>query len=521
VDRDLASVQEARDLVRRADEAQRAFARATQDDTDRVVDAMGRAASAEAERLARMAVDETRMGRYEDKVLKNRFAADDVLRYILPLRTVGIIRDLPEIGVQELAVPMGVVAALIPTTNPTSTAIYKALISVKARNAIVMSPHPRAVKCIGEAVRVMAEAAERAGAPKGLVLSMTDPTLEGTRELMHHRLTAVILATGGSDMVRAAYSSGKPAFGVGPGNVPAIVERTADVAKAARDIVDGKAFDNGVLCSAENSVVCDAPVDGEARRELGRNGAHFVTGDDRARLQHAMQDPRSGGISHEIVGQSASVIAERAGIRVPSGTRVLVVECRGVGREEFFSREKLSPVLAYYVEDGWEACCERSIELLRFGGVGHSLAIHCRDEQVIRRFFEEKPAFRILVNTMAAMGATGYTTGLAPAMTLGPGTIGGSSTSDNISALHLVNIKRLAREIRQFEGGRSAEPVRDAEAAVVTRPPEKPKADQLPAAAPARTAAAAAGKPAGPPLTPDDVQRIVDEFLRAHRRGAA
>jgi len=507
MDRDLASVQEARDLVRRADEAQRAFARATQETTDRVVEAMGRAASAEAERLARLAVDETGMGRFEDKILKNRFAADDVLRYILPLKTVGVIRDLPEIGVKELAVPMGVVAALIPTTNPTSTAIYKALISVKARNAVVMSPHPRAVQCIGEAVRVMAAAAERAGAPKDLVLAMTDPTLEGTQELMHHKRTAVILATGGSDMVRAAYSSGKPAFGVGPGNVPAIVERTADVAKAAKDIVNGKAFDNGVLCSAENSVVCDAPVDAEARRELARQGAHFVTGEDRARLQRAMQDQRSGGISHAIVGQAATVIAERAGIRVPPGTRALVAECRDVGREEFFSREKLSPVLAYYVENGWERCCERSIELLQYGGVGHSLAIHCRDEQVIMRFFEEKPAFRILVNTMAAMGATGYTTGLAPAMTLGPGTIGGSSTSDNISALHLVNIKRLAREIRPYEGGQSAGQLRDAELRAGGQGTVMGKAEPALAAASPRPAK---------PLTADDVRHIVEQFLADH-----
>jgi acetaldehyde dehydrogenase (acetylating) len=497
VDRDLASVQEARDLVRRADEAQRAFARTSQEATDRIVTAMGRAASAEAERLARLAVDETGMGRYEDKVLKNRFAADDVLRYILPLKTVGVIRDLPEIGVTELAVPMGVVAALIPVTNPTSTAIYKALISVKARNAIVMSPHPRAAGCIGEAVRVMAEAAEAAGAPRDLIVT----------------LAAVILATGGSDMVRAAYSSGKPAFGVGPGNVPAIVERTADVAKAARDIVDGKSFDNGVLCSAENSVVCDAPVDAEARRELARQGAHFVTGEDRAKLQQAMQDARSGGISHEIVGQSAAAIAARAGVKVPPGTRVLVAECRAVGREEFFSREKLSPVLAYYVEEGWERCCERSIELLRYGGVGHSLVIHCRDEQVITRFFEEKPAFRILVNTMSAMGAVGYTTGLAPAMTLGPGTVGGSSTSDNISALHLINIKRLAREIRPYDGRQGAGSLPDGKAAVVLQRPVEREAERAAGAAsgPARAAPA--------PLTPDDVRVIVEEFLAAHGTG--
>ncbi len=503
MDRDLASVQEARDLVRRADEAQRAFAHATQAETDRVVEAIGHAASAEAERLARMAVDETAMGRYEDKVLKNRFASDDVLRYILPLKTVGVIRDLPEIGVTELAVPMGVVAALIPTTNPTSTAIYKALIAVKARNAIVMSPHPRAVKCIGEAVRVMADAAVGAGAPKDLVLAMGDPTLEGTRELMHHERTAVILATGGSDMVRAAYSSGKPAFGVGPGNVPAIVERTADLAKAAKDIVGGKAFDNGVLCSAENSVICDAPVDGALRRELARQGAHFVVGDDLEQLQRVVRDPRSGGISHAIVGQAATLIAERAGIRVPPATRALVVECRGVGPDEFFSREKLSPVLAYYVEDGWERCCERSIELLRYGGVGHSLVIHSRDEQVIARFFEEKPAFRILVNTTAALGAVGYTTGLAPAMTLGPGTIGGSSTSDNISPMHLLNIKRLAREIREYSGQ-----LPDAKLPAVAQASETRKSEQAPEAATKRAAA--------PPLTPDDVKAIVERFLVEH-----
>ncbi len=507
MDRDLASVQEARDLVRRAGEAQRAFARASQEATDRVVTAMARAASASAERLARLAVDETGMGRYEHKVLKNRFASDDVLRYILPLKTVGVIREIPEIKVKELAVPMGVVAALIPTTNPTSTAISKALISVKGRNAIVMSPHPRAVRCIDEAARVMAEAAEGAGAPRDLVLAMAAPTLEGTQELMRHPGTAVILATGGSDMVRAAYSSGKPAFGVGPGNVPAIVERTADVGKAAADIVAGKSFDNGVLCSAENSVICDAPVDGQARQALEREGAWFARGEEREALQRAMQDSRSGGISHAIVGLPAREIAARAGLDVPETTRALVVECRDVGREEFFSREKLSPVLAYYVEDGWEKCCERSIELLHYGGVGHTLVIHSRDEQVIMRFFEEKPAFRILVNTMAAMGATGYTTGLAPAMTLGPGTLGGSSTSDNISALHLINIKRLAYEVRRF-----TEQLPDGKSQVVTSTSGGQKAEEAQAAATKGGAAAGAG------LTPDDVRRIVEGFLAERER---
>lgn len=495
MDKDLASVQEARDLVERAHIAQQAFARATQAETDRVVEAMGRAASAAAEPLARLAVDETGMGRYEDKVLKNKFGADDVLRYILPLKTVGVIRKVEELKVEELAVPMGVVAALIPTTNPTSTAIYKALISVKGRNAIVMSPHPRAVKCINESVRIMHDAAVQAGAPRDLVAAMASPTLEGTQELMRHKRTSVILATGGYPMVKAAYSSGKPAYGVGPGNVPAIIERTADVAKAVRDTVNGKCFDQGVLCSAENSIVCDAPVDAEVRRELPKNGAVFVTGEDRGKLQRAMQDPRSGGVSPSVVGLAATVIAERAGFRVPADTRVLLVECREVGPQEFFSREKLSPVLAYYVEDGWEKCCARSIELLEFGGLGHSLVIHSRDEFVIRKFFEEKPAFRILVNTMAAMGAVGFTTGLVPAMTLGPGTWAGSSTSDNIGPLHLINIKRLAYETRPYAAAPAA--------------PAAPAAGQ--------TAPAPASAAVEPMFTAAQVHALVDDFLRTHR----
>jgi acetaldehyde dehydrogenase (acetylating) len=450
IDRDLQSIQEARDLVTRAHAAAESFKLATQDQVDRIVDAIGTASERAAESLARMAVDETRMGRYEDKVTKNLFSAVDVKNYILPLQTCGVIRELPAARVRELAVPMGVVAALIPTTNPTSTAIYKALIAVKARNAVVMSPHPRATNCVVESARIMQDAARAAGAPDDLILSMATPTLEGTNELMRHKRTAVILATGGYAMVRAAYSSGKPAYGVGPGNVPAIVERTADVPKAVADVVAGKNFDRGLLCSAENSLICDAPVEPQVRKELTRQRAVFVTGDDRQRLQRVMQNPKTGGIDTAIVGLPATEIAQRAGLSVAGDTRILVVECSTVGPEELFSREKLSPVLAFYVEDGWERCCERSIELLNFGGIGHTLVIHSRDEHVIQRFFEEKPAFRILVNTVAAVGAVGYTTGLAPAMTLGPGTWGGSSTSDNITPLHLVNVKRLAYETRPY-----------------------------------------------------------------------
>ncbi len=492
---DLASIQEARDLLERAYEAQRAFAKVSQEQVDRVVTAMARAASAAAEALARLAVDETGMGVYEDKIRKNTFGSDDVLAYILPLRTVGIVREIPERKVKELAVPMGVVAALVPTTNPTSTAMYKALISVKGRNAIVMSPHPRAVKCTAETVRVMHDAAVAAGAPKDLMLCMSAPTLEGTQELMRHKRTAVILATGGYPMVRAAYSSGKPAYGVGHGNVPSIVERTADVAKAARDIVNGKSFDNGVLCSAENSVVADRPIDARLREELARNGGYFVPDADRPKLQRTMMESRTGGICPSIVGLSAQAIAARAGITVPEGTRALIVECRETGSREFFSREKLSPVLAYYVEGGWEACCERAIALLEFGGLGHSLVIHSTDEAVIQKFFEEKPAFRILVNTMAAMGAVGYTTGLVPAMTLGPGTWAGSSTSDNVGPLHLINIKRLAYEVREYVGARSEE--RGSVAAPAAKPSSLDPESSI--------------------LDPSEVRAMVDAFLREHR----
>lgn len=499
---DLASIQEARDLLEQAYEAQRTFAQASQEDVDRIVTAMARAASGAAESLARLAVDETGMGVYEDKVRKNRFAADDVLAYILPLRTVGIVREVPERKVKELAVPMGVVAALVPTTNPTSTAIYKALISVKGRNAVVMSPHPRAIRCTAEAVRVMHDAAVAAGAPPGLMACMAAPTLEGTQELMRHRRTAVILATGGYPMVRAAYSSGKPAYGVGPGNVPAIVERTADIVKAARDIVNGKSFDNGVLCSAENSVIADTPIAAALKAELEKNGAYFVTGDDRARLLRNMRESRTGGICPRVVGQSAATIAQRSGIAVPEGTRVLVVECRETGPAEFFSREKLSPVLAFYTEDGWEKCCERAIQLLEFGGLGHSLVIHSRDEAVIQRFFEEKPAFRILVNTMSAMGAVGYTTGLVPAMTLGPGTWAGSSTSDNVGPLHLVNIKRLAYETREYQ---AASVIRD------------PGAGGSHPVAPVAAAAPSGTRTPEPELSPAEVRAAVDEFLKSYK----
>ncbi|MGQ0648671.1 MAG: aldehyde dehydrogenase family protein [Gemmatimonadaceae bacterium] len=489
MDADLLSIQEARDLVTRAAAAQRVFGKATQQQVDRVVSAMAQAASRAAEALARLAVDETKMGIYEHKIVKNKFASDVLLEYILPMQTVGVLREDGTRKVRELAVPMGVVGAIIPTTNPTSTAIYKALISVKARNAIVMSPHPRAVRCTVETGRVMEEAAVGAGAPAGLVNVMARPTLEGTSALMRHRDTAVLLATGGSEMVRAVYTAGKPAYGVGPGNVPAIIERSAKLEKAVADVVDGKTFDAGVLCSAENSVVVDAPVAARVRELFIRERAHFCSPREKALLEQLMIPATGKGINPDIVGVQPQLIAQRAGFEIPSSVKLMIVELTSVGKSDPLSREKLCPVLGWFVEDGWERCCERAIELLHYGGVGHSLGIHSQDRAVIERFFEEKPAFRIVVNSNTSIGAVGYTTGFAPAMTLGPGSWGGSITSDNITPMHLMNVKRMGEEIRPY-----VDPLRaPGSAAPVSRLSSPISTDAI------------------------DVSRIVDEFLASFR----
>jgi acetaldehyde dehydrogenase (acetylating) len=274
---------------------------------------------------------------------------------------------------------------------------------------------------------------------------LSAPTIEGTNELMRHKLTAVILATGSNPMVRAAYSSGKPAYGVGSGNVPAFIERTANISKAVADIISGKQFDYGTLCSTESALVCDAPVKQQVLEECKRRGAYFVAGGEKEKLAHLMFDQR-GAINPEVVGKSPLFIAQKAGISVPSTTTVLIAELQGVGRQYPLSREKLSPVLSFYTEDGWREACHRCIELLEFGGIGHTLVIHSKDNDIIMKFALEKPAFRILVNTQAALGAVGYTNGLEPSMTLGPGTWGGSIISDNVSARHLINVKRLAFE---------------------------------------------------------------------------
>lgn len=461
-DHDLRSIQQARSLAARARAAQQTLKGFSQEQVDRIVDAMAQAARDDAERLARLAHEETSFGNVKDKTAKNLFSAVDVHAYIRPLRTVGILREDPATRVVEIAEPMGVVAAVIPSTNPTSTAICKALISVKARDACVMSPHPSARRCIMETAIVMTRAALAAGLPEDALACMTEVSLEGTQELMRCRDTGVVLATGGIGLVRAAYSSGKPAYGVGPGNVPAYVEKSADVAKAVRDIVNGKTFDYGTLCSSEQSLVCDEAIREPVIEELRKNGGYFLNEHEVAAVSKVVVTPQRLA-NPEIVGRPAPMIAAKAGIVVPPETRVLVAPLAGVGREHPLSIEKLSPVLAFYVVKDWHEACERCLQLLHYGGTGHTLGIHSRDDAIIREFALKKPVFRIIANTQTSMGATGYTTGLAPSMSLGCGAYAGNITSDNITPLHLINIKRLAyelpREARPAAASAAAGPV--------------------------------------------------------------
>src|SRR5712691_323791 len=445
-DRDLASIAEARALARRAKHAGLELAELSQERIDAIVDAMAAAATQQAEAFARLAVEETGYGVVEDKVQKNLFSSQKVYHFIRPMKTVGVIARYDDRRVIEIAEPFGVVAAIVPSTNPTSTAIYKILISLKARCAIVISPHPQAVRCITRVAEGMDEAARRAGAPAGSITWMTMVTLEGTQELMKQRDVAVILATGGMGLVRAAYSAGKPAYGVGPGNAPAFIERTANVKKAVHDIITGKTFDNGVLCSSENSVVVDGPIAAEVRREFQAQGGYFMNKAEMDAVARDLVTPQRLP-NPALVGKAATVIAEKCGITVPSGTRVLMAPLEGVGRDYPLSIEKLCPVLSFYIVKDWREGCERCKQILRYGGMGHTMSIHSRNDQVILEFGLHKPAFRIVVNTPTTHGSVGLSTGLDPAMTLGCGGYGGNITSDNISPRHLLNIKRVAYEI--------------------------------------------------------------------------
>jgi len=498
-DKDLISVQQARDLVDAAHRAQTEIARFDQAKIDRICDAMAKAALRESARVAAMAVEETGYGVPEDKQVKNQFSAEIVWNYFKPLRTVGVVSETKD--VVEIASPRGVVAGIIPSTNPTSTAIFKILIAIKSRNAIVLSPHPSAARCINEVAKNMREAGVKEGLPADAIGCMTTATIEGTEALMKHKRTAVILATGGIGLVRAAYSSGKPAFGVGPGNVPVFIERSADVAKAVQDILTGKCFDNGTICASEQAIVVDAPIEMAVREQFKLQGAHFVNQSEADQLGKIVATPQRS-LNPQIVGKSVEFIANMAGITVPPGTRCLIADVGGVGRDFPLSMEKLSPILAFYVEDGIERGAARCNEVLHYGGMGHTAGIHTRSREAAVRYGAEMPASRITVNTPTTHGAIGFSTALPPSMTLGCGSWGGNVTSDNVSPLHLMDIKRVAFETR---------PVASKRPAVTAQP-----AAAMPAqpAAPRPAVTASTSGPAGAPkVSREEIAAIVDRFL--------
>ena len=445
MDKDLASIQEARDLVTAAHSAWQVWSRVSQPEVDRVCAAMAEAGYQASDRLGRLGQEETGYGVVAHKKLKNEFGSRAVWASIRDVKTVGVIRQDPARRLYEIAWPMGVVAALVPSTNPTSTAFFKCLIAVKARNAIVVAPHPSAARCTFESVEAMRLAAEAAGAPKGLISCLQQISLPGTQELMTHRHTAIILATGGTAMVRAAHSTGKPAYGVGPGNVPVYVDRSADLEKAARYIVASKAFDYSTICATEQAVIADRPIAGKLLDLMRKEGAYVTDPGETEALRRAVFQT-DGSPNTDVVGKSAQFVASYAGFNIPAESRILLVPLTIVGKGEPLSHEKLTTVLAWYEADGWEQGCELSIEIINTGGRGHTQIIYANDEKIIMAFGLEKPVFRILVNTMGTLGAIGLTAGVMPSLTLGSGGVGGAITGDNITATHLINVKRLAYE---------------------------------------------------------------------------
>ncbi len=422
------------------------FQQLDQAHTDRIVKAVYEAGFANRVRLAKMAVEETGMGRWEDKATKNVVATHYVYEDIKDLKTVGVISHDHLTGITELAQPLGPVLAVIPITNPTSTTLFKILICLKTRNPIVISPHRQASCCAGEAARLCYDAALAEDAPEDCIQWVTHTSREETQQLMSHPSLALILATGGGGLVRAAYSSGTPAIGVGAGNVPVYIERSADVPFAVSQIIMSKTFDNGVICCSEQAIVVEKAIAQEVKDEFRRQGAWFLAPAEVSALERVVYDHARGGMNPAGVGQSVAVLAERAGIAVPTGTKLLLAPLDGVGNDYPLSSEILAPVLAFYECEDFEAALKRCIEINYFGGVGHTASIYSNDDERILAFSSLMNAGRIVVNTPSAQGGVGagFNT-LAPSLTLGCGTGGKNITTDNITARHLLNIQRIAR----------------------------------------------------------------------------
>ena len=440
-DLDLRSIQEARDLARKGAAAAKQMAGYTSEQIDRILKSMVEAAREHAACLGKMAVEETGFGKALDKAYKNHAASVLLYEDIKDMKTVGIISEDPEKKILEVAAPAGLIMGVVPSTNPTSTVIYKSMIAIKAGNAIVFSPHPSAAKCTLKAAEVMREAAIKAGAPEGVIGCVSMPTMAATNELMHCKEVALIIATGGPGMVKAAYSAGKPAIGVGAGNSPAYIERSADVKAAVDAIMASKTFDNGTICASEQSIICETCNRQQVVDELKRQGAYFMTREETEKVCRLLFK-NGHAMNAKFVGRTPDVIAQAAGISIPMGTRVLIGEQDGVGEGYPLSYEKLTTVLAFYTVEDWKQACELSMQLLQ-NGIGHTMSLHTQNEDIVRKF-AVKPASRILVNTGGSMGGTGISTGLNVAFTLGCGTCGGSSVSENVSPLNLINVKKVA-----------------------------------------------------------------------------
>ena len=442
-DKDLAARQEARQLCRQAETAQKTLETMSQEQLDRIVEAIARDFSAAAEVLAEKAVRETGFGNVRDKITKNKFASETVAEAVRGMKTAGILREDQGNRLWEIGVPVGVICGIVPSTNPTSTVCYKAMIALKSGNAIVFSPHPKALECTLQAAKVVAQAAEKAGAPKGCVSCLSIASMAGCQELMGAKEVRLILATGGPAMVKAAYSSGKPAIGVGAGNGPAYIHHSADVKKAIACILRSKDFDHGTVCASEQSIIVEKGMENAVREEARRQGFYFMDTAEAGQLAKLLFRP-TGALNPEIVGRPAATLAKMAGFSVPEGTKILVAREQEAGPTRPYSMEKLCPVLAFFVMDSEDAVLAKAIEVLRHEGSGHTFAIHAEDRNVVRKFALQIPVSRFLVNTPAALGGIGATTQLFPALTLGCGAVGGSASSNNISPLDLINIRRVA-----------------------------------------------------------------------------
>lgn len=450
IDNDLLSIQEARILAENAREAQKQLAAFSQQKLDNIVGHMAKEICKYAREFAVMSYEETGFGKWQDKFIKNIFASDFLYKKIRDMKIVGIIGENKESKTMDIGVPVGVIAALLPSTNPVSTAIYKTLIAIKSGNAIVFSPHPKAKKTTGQVLDILIRTAEANGLPSGAIGYLRTIANSGTVELMNHKDTAIILATGVPKMIKAAYAVGKPIIHGGPGNGPAFIERSADIKQAVADIITSRTFDNGIVSASEQSIVVEECIAEQVRQELRKTGAYFLSEEEAVQLGKFFLRP-DGSMNPEIVGKSAVELARKINMFVPENTEVLISEQKYVSYANPYSREKLCPVLAFYVEKDWMNACEKCIELLLNEGQGHTLVIHSKNEKVIKEFALKKPVSRVLVNTPATLGGIGATTNLFPALTLGCGAAGGGFTSDNISPINLVNIRKVGYGVRHLE----------------------------------------------------------------------